>query len=51
MQYSNGIWWSFRMIKSSWWNDMTKEMKKEYLGLNQEKAKLITKKPKREEEE
>lgn len=51
MQYSNGIWWSFRMIKSSWWNDMTKEMKKEYLGLKQEKPKVVPKKTKGEDEE
>jgi hypothetical protein len=51
MTYSNGIWWNFRMIKSTWWNDMTKEMKKEYLGLKQEKPKAIPKKSKSEDEE
>lgn len=49
--YSNGIWWSFQMIKSTWWNDMTKEMKKEYLGLKQEKPKIIIKRSEREDEE
>lgn len=49
--YSNGIWWNFRMIKTSWWKDMTKEMKREYLGLNQQKPKVVVKKSKREEEE
>ena len=47
--YNNGIWWNFRMIKSSWWNDMTKEMKKEYLGIKQEKVKAVPKKLKEEE--
>jgi hypothetical protein len=48
--YNNGIWWNFRMIKSTWWNDMTKEMKREYLGVKQEKPKIV-KKSKEEEEE
>jgi hypothetical protein len=48
--YNNGIWWNFRMIKSTWWKDMTKEMKKDYLGLKEEKPR-ISKKPKGEEEE
>jgi hypothetical protein len=49
--YNNGIWWNFRMIKSTWWNDMTKEMKREYLGAKQEKPKTVVKKSKSEESE
>jgi hypothetical protein len=38
------------MIKSTWWNDMTKEMKREWLDAQKGKAKPLPKKIKREEE-